>query len=396
MERDTDAGAERSQCRPDGGSVDAETERHLSTCRSSLPGELDRRPVGFGFDGFIDRVRKTITERVGEDYETHAGLRELGEQIVASAGADSSLVVEWTTEGTRTGGHTAHVGRAYDRLGFDVTVVGTFGRPIEDAYAEEFADQTIVSIAEPGYDDAVEFGEHKLMLTDVGVQRDLDWEMIVDRVGLDALADHLDGLAMLGTGYWAMITSMPTIWTGLREDLFPVLADPPEFVLTDPFDIRGLPTEDLRAGAGPLDRLDDSVPVTMSANRAEIYYIADAFHDGDADDLPFEEAASVVRDSLGVSEVAGHAIDHSVYITDTGTFRIESPRTTDPVITTSAGDHFATGLSLAKLQGLEEPSALVLASAVAGWFVRNGEPPTYAQAREFVDDYEWYFGDPER
>jgi hypothetical protein len=189
---------------------------------------------------------------------------------------------------------------------------------------------------------------------------------------------------------------MPTIWTGLREDLLPLLSDPPEFLLVDPHDVRHLPATEIRAGAGPLDRLDDAVPVTMCANRTETYALADAFHDGDADDLAFEEAAGAVREALGVTEFAGHAIHRNVFADESASAAVASPRTTDPVITTSAGDHFAAGFSLAKLQGLDPGASLILASAVAGWFVRNGEPPTYAQAREFVDDYEWYFGDPER
>jgi len=396
MEPRPETTSERTEAyRPDGGGIGDETKTYLAACRDALPDELDRSPVGFGFDGFIDRVRETIVERTGSTYETHAGLRELGEEIVASADADSSLTVEWTTTGTRTGGHTAHVGRAYDRLGFDVTAVGTFGQPIKDAYTEEFADQTLLSIAEPGYTDAVEFGEHKLMLSDTGTQRELDWEMILDRVGLETLADHLDGLAMLGTGYWAIITSMPSIWDGLREDLFPVLEDPPEFLLIDPFDVRGLPTESICAGADPLDKLDDTVPVTMSANRVETYTIAEAFGE-DTETLSFREAADVARDALGVTEFVVHAIDRSIFVHDGGAYQLESPRTTDPEITTSAGDHFAAGLGLARLQGLDPGPSLVVASAVAGWFVRNGGPPTYEDIRRFVDDYEWYFGAPNR
>jgi len=381
----------------DGNELSDETQQHLEVTRSWLPSDLDHCHIGLGFDGFIDRVKETIKERTDGTYRPHHSLQALGEEIVASAEVESSLTIEWTTTNMRTGGHTAHIGRAYDHLGFDVTAVGTFGQPVEDAYKEEFHNQTLVSIADPGYTDAVELGELKLMLSDTGIQRELDWNMLVDRVGLEKLAKHLDGVDMLGTGYWAIINSMPTIWDGLRTDLFPIMNDLPEFLLVDPFDVRQLPETDIRSGAGSLEALDNVVPITVCANKVEIFAIADAYYEANAShEMSFAQAAEFIRDRFGVTEVAGHAIDNGVYATESGICTIESPRTTDPVTTTSAGDHFAAGIALAKHQGSAEGPALVLASAVAGWFVRNGGPPSYQDIQDFIKSYEWFFGAPER
>jgi len=375
----------------DGGQdLDAETRDHLAACREQLPSALSSHTVTLGFDGFVDRGREMIDERTADSYVPIGNLRRLGERIVDSADADSSLTVEWTTTYQRTGGHTAHIGRAYDRLGLDVTLVGTFGRPVKDIYAEEYADATLVSFAEPGYTEAVEFADQKLLVSDTGPQRELDWAMLCDRVGLETLAEHVDGADMLGLGYWAIITSMPDIWDGLRTELWDRLEDPPAFALVDPFDVRQLPSEELRAGRDPLAALDDTLPVTMCANKAETYHLATLF-ENDADALTLPEAAETVRAGFDVSEYAAHAIDSGVYATDTGTHELASPYTENPALTTSAGDHFAAGLALGKLEGLDPRAALVVAAAVAGQFVRAGNPPGYDDITAFVEEYDTYF-----
>jgi hypothetical protein len=383
--------SERSSYATDGGQdLDAETRDHLAACREQLPSVLSSHTVTLGFDGFVDRGREMIDERTADSYVPVGNLRRLGERIVDSADADSSLTVEWTTTYQRTGGHTAHIGRAYDHLGLDVTLVGTFGQPVKDIYAEEYADATLVSFAEPGYTEAVEFADQKLLVSDTGPQRELDWAMLRDRVGLETLAEHIDGADMLGLGYWAIITSMPDIWDGLRTELWDRLENPPAFALVDPFNVRQLTFEELQAGRDPLAALDDTLPVTMCANKAETYHLAELF-DANADALSLAEAAETVRDGFGVSEYAAHAIDGGVYAADTGSHELVSPYTETPAITTSAGDHFAAGFALGRLEKLDPRASLVVAAAVVGQFVRDGDPPGYDELTAFIEEYDTYF-----
>jgi hypothetical protein len=347
--------------------------------------------VVFGFDGFIDRGRQLIDEHTENSFETIGGLRALGEQIIASADIGSSHTLEWVTTYTRTGGHTVHVGRAFDTLGFDVTVIGTYGTPVRDEYEREFDDGTIVSFAEPGVTDAVEFSDHKLLITDTGAQREINWAAIRDRVGTDRLVEAIDGRAMLGIGYWALIPALPSILKGISSDIWPRLEDPPEFLLFDPADVRQLPLASLRQGSAVLDDLDETVPVTMCANRAESQRLGVVFVDSVVD-FSFPDLVETVREGLGVTEYAGHVSGGSVLATEDGVWEVRSPHTTNPVVTTSAGDHFAAGVALAKRCGLEAGPRLIVGSAVAGCFVRSGSPPTYDEIRAFIAEYEAYFG----
>ncbi|RBI64464.1 TrmB family transcriptional regulator [halophilic archaeon] len=372
-------------------SMDDETADHLAACREALPETLDGGPVTFGFDGFVDNVREMVDVRRGPDeYDRLDSLEEFGQRITRSAAGDTSLSTEWIQSGTRCGGHAAHVSRAFARLGYEPTLVGAFGRPIREEFRREFGDHELHSFGEPIITDAVEFADGKLLLQKTETLPTVDWEFVCDEVGLETVAAAVDGAEILGIGYWANIPAMATIWDGLREDLWPLLSDPPSSVFVDSADVRQLSRDRLRDGAASLARLDDLVPVTVSANYGETVVLSDV-SSPETHERSLPAAAEHAREELGVTRFAAHSPVEAALATAEATRCVDVPRTDDPELTTSAGDHFNAGLLLAETLGIDDGAALVLGNALAGWFVRNGEPPTYDQLRTFVSEYETYF-----
>lgn len=371
--------------------LDHETRTHLKRCQSSLPSSAPRASVVFGFDGVVDRVRTVVAERTGpEQFERMTSLEEFGSRITDSAALDASCSIEWFGRETRPGGHVSHLGRAFERLGATPTLVGTFGEPPAEAFREEYDRARLVSIGEPSTTDAIEFDDGKVMLSDTGQLSTLDWETLREAVRLDDLAEHIDGSAVMGMGYWSTILRLPTIWRGLADDLWPVLSDPPRAVLIDPGDVRRL-GDDRRSGLDELSTLDRAVPVTVSANRPECDELAAMCGIADPPaSLP--SLASKLRERLGVTRFVGHSVSTATVATADETASVSVPRCSDPVLTTSAGDHFNAGLLLAHLCDVRGGAALVVANALAGWFVRNGRPPAYDELQVFVDAYNEQFG----
>lgn len=369
--------------------ADPETRRAVSRCKNGFPDTVGGEEVVFGFDGMVDTVREIIDERQGRaEYTAVSELSAVSKRIDQSVDVNSSATFEWTENATRTGGHACHLTRALGGLDYEPTMIGTFGDPVEPVFREEFDAHPIVSIGRPGHTDAVEFNDGKLLLTQSGDYRTLDWETLCDRIELETLAEHVDGKRLLGLGYWSIIPSFPDIVEGLREALWPLLSSPPEHVLVDPADLHHVPPGDFQKGAAALTALDEVVPTTVSANRSETAVLTELF-DGTVDDV--ESAVNVAREGLGVSRFVSHGVERSASSTATETASVGVPRVEDPVLTTSAGDHFNAGLAVGLLTGAEESSALVLGNSVAGWFVRNGTGPTRDQLRSFVDDYLRHF-----
>jgi len=372
---------------------DEETADAVSTARTQLPETAPDDRVVFGFDGYVDNVREVVADRSDpETYDRLDTLAGFGERVQASVAADSSLSFEWLQHGTRTGGHTSHLGRALGHWGFDPVMIGMYGEPILDVFAEEFDEYELHTLGQPGFTDAVEFDDGKLMLIENGDTMELDWERLCETVDRDTLRTGLDGAALLGTGYWAETPDLPDVYDGLAE-LWGDLSDPPETVLIDPGDVRKLDGERLQKGKAAIGRLNEQTRVVVSANRAETQLLAETYADADVEDESIERQANVVYDALDISLFVSHGIDRSLVVTPDGTTTIAVPSVDDPELTTSAGDHFNAGLALALVAGVDPDGAVVVGNAVAGAFVRHGEPPTMERVTAFLDGYDEKFDD---
>ncbi|EMA21337.1 hypothetical protein [Haloarcula amylolytica] len=371
--------------------MDEETRRAVAAAdealpdSDALPGAIDAGRVVFGFDGYLDRVREVVADRIDpESHERLATLEGFGDRIDRSVAADSSLSFEWLQQGSRTGGHTSHLARAFGGWSFDPVMVGMYGDPVHDAFKGEFGEYDLHSLGEPGVTDAVEFDDGKLMLTEIGDTMSLDWAELDAAFGHDRLAGKLDGASLLGTGYWSETPDLPTIFDGLR-DLWGDIDDPPETVLVDPGDVRKLDGDRLRAGREAIGRLDEVTDVVVTSNRAETGVLANAYA-GEAE-RSFTEDAEAVFAALEPTWFVGHGVERSVVVSPDGTESVAVPAVSNPELTTSSGDHFNAGLGLALIAGLPPAAAVVVGNAVAGYFVRTADQPSLTDVRAFVDDY---------
>ncbi|MFB6222394.1 MAG: hypothetical protein ABEH86_01805 [Haloarcula sp.] len=371
--------------------MDEETRRAVTAADEALPASdalpdaIDTGRVVFGFDGYLDRVREVVGDRIDpENHERLATLAGFGDRIERSVAADSSLSFEWLQQGSRTGGHTSHLARAFGVWSFDPVMVGMYGDPVHDAFETEFGEYDLYSLGEPGVTDAVEFDDGKLMLTEIGDTMSLDWAELDETFGHDQLAAELDGASLLGTGYWSETPDLPTIFDGLH-DLWSDIDDPPDAVLVDPGDVRKLDADRLRAGREAIGRLDEVTNVIVSSNRAETSVLADAY--AGERERSFAEDAHAVFEALEPTWFVGHGVERSVVVSADGTDSVAVPAVSDPELTTSSGDHFNAGLGLALVADLPPAAAVVVGNAVAGYFVRTADQPSLTDVRAFVDDY---------
>lgn len=352
-----------------------------------LPEEVGGEKIVLGFNGAIDRVREVVDERQDEEtYQRVQRLGDFGEQITDAGHEERSMLMEWVCSEMRTGALVCHIARALGQLGYDPVMIGMLGTPPKNAFLEEFGDFRMESLGEPAYTDAIEFDDGKLMLSESGGMRYLNWDGLCEQVGFDRLATYLDGAAVLGMGYWAEISDMVSIFEGLAEELVPTLTDPPEHILIDPADVGTRPSRDIKRGGDVLQRLDAMSSVTMSANRYETIDVADSLQTTGSQRSP-EAAAEIAREKFGISRFVTHGATKSAIATESGVFGVDVPREDEPVLSTGAGDHFNAGFMLGLMYELTPRECVALGNAFAGCFVRQGRPPTYEKIKAFLQAY---------
>jgi sugar/nucleoside kinase (ribokinase family) len=94
--------------------------------------------------------------------------------------------------------------------------------------------------------------------------------------------------------------------------------------------------------------------------------------------------AARIREKLSLNTVVIHPVADAACATPEGTAYAAGPFCEKPKITTGAGDHFNSGFVTGRLLGLAPESALTVAVATSGFYVRTALSPTLKDLEEFI------------
>src|SRR5689334_20368859 len=190
-----------------------------------------------GLDGFVDDILHVVDKRESaEKYLRLPTIAQLAERLAAAAGRSTNI--ELVSQLTKLGGNGPIMANALASFGLKVTYLGILGYPNLHPVFAEFAKRAQVhSIAEPGYTDALEFEDGKIMVGKHQSLKQVNWENIQSRFGRDKFCSQLASADLVGFVNWTMLTAMSDIWStalaeicpslnGRRRKMFFDLADP--------------------------------------------------------------------------------------------------------------------------------------------------------------------------
>jgi hypothetical protein len=353
-------------------------EQHAADLVSKI-GRASQLTAFIGLDGFVDEILHVVDKRESMDnYSRLPLIDQLAERLAAAAGKSTN--VELVTQVTKLGGNGPIMGNAMATFGLKVTYLGVLGYPNLHPVFADFAKRADVhSIAEPGYTDALEFEDGKIMLGKHQSLKQMNWANIKSRFGLDKFATAFGKADLVGFVNWTMLTCMTEIWSSVLKEVCPSLPNSSRRVLfVDLADPEKRTAADISAALALIAQFQKYFNVILGLNEKEGQEIGQNLGLDTKDHSPegLQKLCGEIHSRLKIDSVVLHPTAYAVASGPDGKAIVQGPFTPKPKITTGAGDHFNSGFCLGKLLGFSTERSLLTGVTTSGFYVRTGQSPT--------------------
>jgi len=351
-------------------------------------------PVLLGFDGFVDSIIQVVDQRSSvDDYDAIPTIDRFGARVSAAAGQSSNFELVTTLE--KLGGNGPIMANALSAVGLAVTYIGALGLPELHPVFHDFAKNAEVhAVGEPGYTDALEFTDGKLMLGKYQSISHLDYASIENVMGAGTFKQVVGRSRLIGMVNWTMLQKMETIWQKLYDDTLAGAAEGEDrkLIFIDLADPAKRTREDIHGALQLVAKLDARADVILGLNLSESTQIASVLGIEVAGDpeAAIESTTAAIREKLAIYGVIIHPrkCAAATLRTATGveTGKFVGPFTSTPKLSTGAGDNFNAGFCLGQLAGLNVHQSLACGNHTSGFYVRNAHSPSLTQLADFLAD----------
>jgi len=339
-----------------------------------------------GLDGFVDDILHVVDKR--ESAERYLRLPTIAQYAVRlGAAAGRSTNVELVSQLTKLGGNGPIMANALASFGLKVSYLGILGYPNLHPVFAEFARRAEVhSIAEPGYTDALEFEDGKIMLGKHQSLTQMNWENIKTRFGKEKFAAKFGSADLIGFVNWTMLTHMSEIWSAVLKEVCPGMKGPRRKLFIDLADPEKRTSEDILSALELVTAFQKHFDVILGLNEKESDEIGKNLGINTDDHTPqgLQKLCKEIHLRIRVDTLVVHPTAFALACGPDGEGLVEGPFTPKPKITTGAGDHFNSGFCLGKLLGFPTTQCLLTGVATSGFYVRTAQSPTIADLADML------------
>ncbi len=340
-----------------------------------------------GFDGFVDTLVRPVRQAHLSGHDRYfPTIQSFGEYLVGKGGKSCSISLEAIR--TSFGGNAPILSSAMASLGVTVCCVGAMGYPTEDeVFAQMNPRCQRISVAKPGYANALEFDDGKIILTQNTAIEQIGYADIENAMGTDALMDKLENCHGAALVNWGEIVAMHKLWETVLEKLQkrgnPFARKP---LLVDFADCSARSTQEILDVMALMGQFNQLFDVCVSVNLNEFQTLCRA---AGIEPLLDAEHSRQLQARLGVTTLVIHTLKDAFWVQGEANVFVQSSgrHVQKPVISTGGGDHFNAGLLTALMAGATPEDALVLANATAGSFVSQGKSPSLPDIILFLEQW---------
>src|SRR3974377_1629657 len=171
----------------------SELRQETATQLEAAAGQVIKMTAFIGLDGFVDEILHVVDKRESaEKYQRLPTIAQLAERLAAAAGRSTNI--ELVGQLTKLGGNGPIMANALASFGLKVSYLGILGYPNTHPVFADFAKRAeVYSIAEPGYTDALEFEDGKIMHGKHQSLKQMNGDNIKPRFGQDKVAAKVCG-----------------------------------------------------------------------------------------------------------------------------------------------------------------------------------------------------------
>ncbi|HEY8932280.1 MAG TPA: PfkB family carbohydrate kinase [Rariglobus sp.] len=336
--------------------------------------------VLLGCDGFVDETYEIVEVRKSPtEFVPMKRLRQLGELLVARA--DGGVGMELVPKRRCEGGFAINTGRVAACLGLKPCLPGLYGKDSIDPAYHEFQDTCeLLSLGNPALTIALEFGDGKVLMSNLEAVSSLTWNDFKKHFGEKKLKELFAGVDILGLGYWSLTANFDGLFHGFMEQY--KTTTPPRRMFFDFADIKKKSSESFVKSLEMIRAYNDKIPMTFSLNEHEVMELFSRIGVERPELKPAAIAAALTaaRKKIGFDELVVHTPEFGAASSakDGEAYALQE-RQTKVVRLAGAGDSFNGGYLCASLGNLPLKQRLVIANAVTAYFVTHGTGPTKEQ-----------------
>ncbi len=355
---------------------------------SSRSDALLQLPVLAGLDGFVDTILHVVDTRESADaYERLESMETFGGRIAGAA--DLSTSFETVPQMVKLGGNGPIFAAALSAYGMPVTYIGLLGAPhIHPVFADLAKRVRLISLAEPGYTDSMEFDDGTLMFGRHTSLREVNWENVLQHAPLDQLVALFQKSSLIALLNWTMLIGMTRIFEELLKKVMPLVRGP-RWMFFDLGDPAKRTREDIAYALELISRFQQHADVILGLNLSEARQIGDVLGFGPCEESPeaVGEHAANIRYKLGLHTVFIHPVSFSVAADANGIVSVEGAVVEKPKIATGAGGYCSAGFCIGRMLGAPLDISLQLGIAMSGYYVRTAKNPSVEDLVSFLRTY---------
>jgi sugar/nucleoside kinase (ribokinase family) len=367
----------------------AELRTHVARQLTAAAPAIPALTAFVGLDGFVDEILHPVDKRESATKFTRVPtIERYAARLAAAAGKSTN--VELVSVVTKLGGNGPIMANALAGFGIRVSYLGNLGYPNLHPVFTDFARRAEVhSIAQPGFTDALEFEDGKIMLGKHQSLKDVNWANIEARFGRDKFASSFGTSSLVGFVNWTMLPHMSAIWEAVQREICPNLSGPRRILFVDLADPEKRTPEDIRHALDLIARFGQWFDVILGLNEKEAGEIGHVLELKTSDGTPDGLAALALEISrlVPVDTVVVHPTRYALAARHGTVALLEGPFVSKPLITTGAGDHFNSGFCLGRLLGFDNEASLLSGVSTSGHYVRTAASPSVADLVDFMQHW---------